>query len=334
MTATSTDTARWQADRSAELRDLLAQRILILDGAMGTMVQRHELVEADYRGQRFADHAKDLKGNNDLLSLTRPDVIGGIHAEYLAAGADIIETNTFNATRVSQAEYGLEEFAYELNVAAARLARETADRFSDARQAALRRRRARPDLAHRLALARRERSGCTQHHLRRAGGRLHRSRARPDRRRRRHPAGRNDVRHAQRQGRAVRHRAVLRRSRPALAGDDFRHHHRRLRPHAVRADGRGLLELAAPRAAAFLRPQLRARRQGIAPVRRGTRRASATASSRPTPTPACPMPSAATTKRRRRWPTRFATGARPASSTSSAAAAAPRRTTSAPSPKR
>ncbi|MCX7149969.1 MAG: methionine synthase [Rhodocyclales bacterium] len=119
-----------QPDRSTELRELLAQRILILDGAMGTMVQRHGLVEADYRGSRFATHGKDLKGNNDLLCITRPDVIGGIHAEYLAAGADIIETNSFNATRVSQAEYGLAELAFELNVAAARLARETADRFS------------------------------------------------------------------------------------------------------------------------------------------------------------------------------------------------------------
>ncbi|MDP1735583.1 MAG: homocysteine S-methyltransferase family protein, partial [Sulfuritalea sp.] len=121
---------RWQPDRSTELRELLAQRILILDGAMGTMVQRHGLVEADYRGSRFAAHGKDLKGNNDLLCITRPDVIGGIHAEYLAAGADIIETNSFNATKVSQAEYGLADLAYELNVASARLARETADKFS------------------------------------------------------------------------------------------------------------------------------------------------------------------------------------------------------------
>ncbi|MDO9242634.1 MAG: homocysteine S-methyltransferase family protein, partial [Rhodocyclaceae bacterium] len=117
-------------DRSSELRDLLAQRILILDGAMGTMVQKHGLVEADYRGERFAKHAKDLKGNNDLLSLTQPDVIGGIHAAYLEAGADILETNTFNATRVSQAEYGLADLAYELNVAGARLAREVADRYA------------------------------------------------------------------------------------------------------------------------------------------------------------------------------------------------------------
>jgi len=133
MTAASNDTAArqdWQPDRSAELRALMASRILILDGAMGTMVQRHGLVEADYRGARFAAHGKDLKGNNDLLCITRPDVIGGIHAEYLAAGADIIETNSFNGTRVSQAEYGLEDLAYELNVAAAALARATADRFS------------------------------------------------------------------------------------------------------------------------------------------------------------------------------------------------------------
>ncbi|CAG0959954.1 partial 5-methyltetrahydrofolate--homocysteine methyltransferase, partial [Rhodocyclaceae bacterium] len=119
-----------QPDRSNELRDLLAQRILILDGAMGTMVQRHQLGEADYRGERFREHAKDLKGNNDILLLTRPDVIGGIHEQYLAAGADILETNTFNATRISQAEYGLEDLAYEINVAGAKLARAAADKFS------------------------------------------------------------------------------------------------------------------------------------------------------------------------------------------------------------
>jgi 5-methyltetrahydrofolate--homocysteine methyltransferase len=119
-----------QPDRTAELHALLAQRILILDGAMGTMVQRHGLQEADYRGARFADHDHDLKGNNDLLLLTRPELIRGIHAEYLAAGADIIETSTFNATRISQADYGLEEIVYELNVAGARLARSVCDEFT------------------------------------------------------------------------------------------------------------------------------------------------------------------------------------------------------------
>ncbi len=119
-----------QADRTLELRDLLSRRILILDGAMGTMIQQHKLTEADYRGERFADHPKDLKGNNDLLLLTKPAVIRGIHADYLAAGADIVETNTFNATAISQADYGLESLVYELNVAGARLAREACDEFT------------------------------------------------------------------------------------------------------------------------------------------------------------------------------------------------------------
>ena len=106
---------------------LLSERILFLDGAMGTMIQRHQLEEADYRGERFADWPSDLKGNNDLLSLTRPQIIHDIHAQYLDAGADIIETNTFNSTRVAMADYGMEELSYEINVASARLARAAAD---------------------------------------------------------------------------------------------------------------------------------------------------------------------------------------------------------------
>ncbi|WP_409994734.1 methionine synthase [Denitratisoma sp. DHT3] len=97
---------------------------------MGTMIQRHGLAEADYRGERFRDHGKELKGNNDLLLLTRPEVIAGIHEAYLAAGADILETNTFNSTRISQAEYGLGDLAHELNLAGARLARQAADKYS------------------------------------------------------------------------------------------------------------------------------------------------------------------------------------------------------------
>ena len=119
-----------QPDRSAELTALLHQRILILDGAMGTMIQRHSLQEADYRGARFVDHPSDLKGNNDLLLLSKPEVIRGIHAGYLAAGADILETCTFNATSLSQADYHLESVVYELNVAGARLAREVCDEFT------------------------------------------------------------------------------------------------------------------------------------------------------------------------------------------------------------
>ncbi len=121
-----------QPDRSELLRTLLARRILILDGAMGTMIQRHGLQDADYRGTRFKDHPKELKGNNDLLLLTKPEAIRAIHADYLAAGADIVETNTFNATSISQADYGLEALAYELNVAGAKVAREAADEYSTA----------------------------------------------------------------------------------------------------------------------------------------------------------------------------------------------------------
>ena len=124
-----------QADRTPELQSLLTHRILILDGAMGTMIQQHKLGEADYRGARFADHPKDLKGNNDLLVLTRPDVVGGIHRAYLEAGADIIETCTFNATRVSQADYQLSDLAYELNVEGARLVRQLCDEFTAANPA-------------------------------------------------------------------------------------------------------------------------------------------------------------------------------------------------------
>ncbi len=103
---------------------LLADRVLILDGAMGTMVQRHKLSEADFRGTRFADHGHDVRGNNDLLVLSQPSIVSGIHRAYLEAGADIIETNTFNSNAVSQADYGLENLVYELNLEGARLARE------------------------------------------------------------------------------------------------------------------------------------------------------------------------------------------------------------------
>ncbi|WP_028997368.1 homocysteine S-methyltransferase family protein [Azohydromonas australica] len=116
--------------RGAALAALLPQRIVIIDGAMGTMIQRFKLTEADYRGERFKDHPKDLKGNNELLQFTRPDVIRNIHEQYLAAGADIIETNTFGATSIAQEDYDLAPLAREMNVAAARIAREAADKFS------------------------------------------------------------------------------------------------------------------------------------------------------------------------------------------------------------
>lgn len=127
-------------ERARRLEEALAQRILIIDGAMGTMIQKHGLQEADYRGQRFADGCDaehphthgpgcghDLKGNNDLLLLTRPEVIAGVHTAYLEAGADLVETNTFNATSISQADYHLEHLVYELNKAGARVARDCCD---------------------------------------------------------------------------------------------------------------------------------------------------------------------------------------------------------------
>ncbi len=114
-----------------ELKQILTERILILDGAMGTMIQRYKLSEDDYRGERFKDHHKPLKGNNDLLSITQPAIIKAIHEEYLIAGSDIIETNTFNGTSVSQADYDTQDIVYEINYESARLARETAVKFTE-----------------------------------------------------------------------------------------------------------------------------------------------------------------------------------------------------------
>jgi 5-methyltetrahydrofolate--homocysteine methyltransferase len=116
--------------RIAALKEAAKHRILILDGAMGTMIQRYKLDEAGYRGMRFKDHPRDLKGNNDLLVLSQPKIISEIHNAYLAAGADIVETNTFNAQAISQSDYGLEDIAEEMNVAAAKLAREAADAWT------------------------------------------------------------------------------------------------------------------------------------------------------------------------------------------------------------
>ena len=126
--------------RAKQLPAILAQRIAILDGAMGTMIQRFKLDEAQYRGagyagpgaqlERFKDFHKDVKGNNELLSLTRPDVIRDIHERYLAAGADLIETNTFGATTIAQADYDMADLAYEMNLASARIAREACDKYS------------------------------------------------------------------------------------------------------------------------------------------------------------------------------------------------------------
>ncbi|HEV2286683.1 MAG TPA: homocysteine S-methyltransferase family protein, partial [Steroidobacteraceae bacterium] len=119
-------------ERIERLKRLLDERIVLLDGAMGTMIRQHRLDERGFRGERFAQHGHDLRGNNDILTLTRPDIVAGIHRAYLAAGADIIETNTFNSNSVSQADYGTAALTAELNYRAARLAREVADEFARA----------------------------------------------------------------------------------------------------------------------------------------------------------------------------------------------------------
>jgi 5-methyltetrahydrofolate--homocysteine methyltransferase len=121
-----------QADIDQRIRELLERRILVLDGAMGTMIQQHKLTEEQFRGERFAAHKRDVRGNNELLSITQPALISAVHEEYLAAGADIIETNTFGATSIAQADYHLAEIAYELNFVSAQLARAACDRFSTA----------------------------------------------------------------------------------------------------------------------------------------------------------------------------------------------------------
>ncbi len=113
-----------------KIEELLQDRILFLDGAMGTMIQKHKLSEEDYRGDRFSTYEHPLKGNNDLLSITQPDIITQIHKDFLAAGADIIETNTFNSTSISMADYHMEELVTELNIEAAKLARSAADEFT------------------------------------------------------------------------------------------------------------------------------------------------------------------------------------------------------------
>ncbi len=117
-------------NKNQQIREILNQRIMILDGAMGTMIQRYKLTEEQYRGARFANFAHPLKGNNDLLVLTQPEIVLAIHREFLEAGADILETNTFNSTTVAMADYHMEELVTEMNIAAARLARQAADEYT------------------------------------------------------------------------------------------------------------------------------------------------------------------------------------------------------------
>ena len=270
------------------LKKLAAERILVLDGAMGTMIQEMKLDEQGYRGARFDAWNREVRGNNDLLNLSRPDAIREIHYAYYKAGADIVSTNTFSSTSIAQADYGLSDIAYELNCEGARLAREAANKAAreDGRPRFVagalgptnRTASISPDVAnpgYRAITFDQLRDG-----LRRAGaGTAHR--------RRRSAADRNHLRHAQRQGRDLRHRRAVRGARRRGAGDDLRHHHRPLGAVAVGPDAGGVLERGATRLAGLGRIELRARRRADARAYRRAWRGSATRSFAPIRTPAC-----------------------------------------------
>ena len=279
------------------------ERILVLDGAMGTMIQALKLDEEGYRGARFDAWNREVRGNNDLLNLSRPDAVRDIHLAYFRAGADIVSTNTFSSTKIAQADYGMEDIAYELNHAGATLAREAAGAGGERRRPPpLRRRRARADQPHRLDLAGRDQSRLPRHHLRPVARGLWRADQGPDRRRRRPAADRDHLRHAQRQGGDLRHRRSLRRARHRRAGDDLRHHHRPLRPPAVGADAGGVLEFGARTPTRSPSGSIaRSARARCAPISPRSA-ASPTRSSAPIRTPGCPTNSAITTRARNTWP--------------------------------
>ena len=272
-------------DVAAEIREIAQERILVLDGAWGVLLQSSGLSEADFRGERFADHPRDLLNNPDLLNITQPDVVRKVHESYFAAGADIATTNTFTATSIGQADYGLESAVYDMNVAGAQLAREVAgDRYVAGSVGPL-------NIT--LSLSPRvDEPGYRTHTFDQVvEAYSEQIRGLAD--------GGVDLLlietifdPAQLQGRDPR-RA---RGRAATAALDQRHDRRSLGPHADGADDRGVLGVDRARGPADRRRQLLPRREGDAAVRRRPRRASRRASPRATRTPACRTPSAATTR--------------------------------------
>ena len=256
-----------RATRRARLLEILAERILVLDGAMGTMLQAHSFDEAAFRGERFRDHPSDLRGDSDLLCLTQPAAVSAVHTAYLDAGADVLSTNSFTATSIAQADYGFDAATVrEMNVAAARLARDAADAAELAE----------PDrprfVAGSLGPTNRTASmssdvadpaarSVTWDELATAYREFGR---RPRRGWRRHPPHRDDLRHAQREGRDLRRRIAVRRAGRAAAADHLGDHRRRVRPDAVGPDGRGVLAQHPPRRPADRRAELRARAQAAA----------------------------------------------------------------------
>ena len=250
--------------RLALLGPLTRERILVMDGAMGTMVQSYGLSEADFRGERFAGHPRDLRGDNDLLALTRPDIVRAIHDAYLEAGADIVETNTFTATSIAQADYGLEGVVRrdQRGRGPTRPGSRGCVRGARARPPALCLWGDRTDEPVRVHLAGRRRPRCPERPVRRSRGGLRRGRRWAGRGRRGPPRRRDDLRHAQCEGGDLRHRRALRAARVPPATDDLGHDHRRQRPDAVGPDPRGVLALDPPRSSVQRRAQLRARGEG------------------------------------------------------------------------
>ena len=319
------------------IEKILEDRIAIIDGAMGTTIRTYGMTEADIRGERFKDSKKDLLNNGDLFSLTQPTMICDIHRRFLEAGADIIETNTFGATSITQSEFFvddprehggrkdpafyqkiiedpfLNDLAWEINEQSARQCREWADRVANADgAAALRGRRDRAADGLALELARCRRRGLPRRHVRSGQGGLRPAGARADRRRLRPAARRDHLRLAQRQGGAGRHPGGVRRGRQRAAGHDLGRGRARRRDDDLGADGRGVLERGRAREAALGRAQLLARPGPDVSVPRGARREVDAPRSPAIRTPACRIRCRrpASISSRRTWPATSASSPR------------------------
>ena len=245
-------------DARTRLEAILRERIAVLDGSWGVLIQREVKGEEAYRGERFKDHPRDVAGDPDLLNLTRPEVVLGIHRDYFAAGADIATTNTFTATTIGQADYGLEDHAYEMNVAGAKLARQAADEVGGFVAGSV------GPLNVTLSLSPRvDDPAFRTHTFDQVYDDLRGSDSGPCGRRRRLSADRDHLRHPERE--SSHRRGARRRARaPAL---DLVHGHRPQRPQPLRSDRRRVLALGRARQAVHRRGQLLARRDADAAVR-------------------------------------------------------------------
>ena len=292
-------------DMRTQLRELLAERILVLDGSWGVLIHRRELSEEEYRGERFAAHTHDVKGDPDILNLTAPEIVSEIHDAYFEAGADIATTNTFTATSIGQADYALEDAAAEMSLEGATARARRGGRLdgADTRQAALRRRLGRPAQRHALALAQGRGRRLPRGDLRPGAGGVRGADPRIARRRRRPPPDRDDLRHAQREGGDRRRaRGCARASALALVHGD-----RQERPQPLGPDVGRVLDLGRARRAVHRRRQLLARRDRDAAVPRGARERRVDLRVVPSRTRGCRTPSGSTTSRP---PTRAGTCAR------------------------